>query len=97
MTVVVSPALLSPSAGSKRVPATWVWKLSGAPALPGTATTIVTWALAPTARLPIEQLGTPFGSWLQPVVDTSVVPDGRVLASATPVAASGPWLVTVTV
>ena len=61
------------------------------------STTTVTILLAPSGRSATWKVTTPFDGAAPPVAETNVAPSGTVTTSVTPVAAAGPWLVTVVV
>ena len=63
----------------------------------GAFTTIVTVALAPLARLPIEQVTFPEALVQPDEAETKVTPAGRESVAVTPVAGLGPLFFTVTV
>ena len=94
-TVVSSVASLFPLSGSSSLAVTLASLLIVPVAV--VVITISMVALAPSAKLPRSQVTTPL-AWVQgAVADTKVTPAGRVSVRVTPVASTGPLLVTVTV
>src|SRR5260370_276690 len=94
--VVVAVAVLLAVFGSGSLPLT-VAVLVMVPAVAGAVALMVNVALAPTARLPTEQVTVPEAFVHPELADTKVTPAGRVSVTTTLVAALGPLFVATTV
>src|SRR6266403_2143557 len=89
VTEVVAEAVLLAVLGSGSLPFT-VAVLVMVPAVAGAVALMVMVELAPTARLPTEQVTVP-AEFVHPVLaETKVTPAGRVSVTTTPVAGLGP-------
>ena len=96
ITAVVAEALSLTFTGSTSSPVTLAVFVIDVPAAPVGVTVIVRVALLPTASVPTEQDTTPT-AYVQPGAETKLTPAGSGSLIVTPLAGSGPLLVTVTV
>src|SRR5437870_5601539 len=94
--VVVADAVLLAVFGSGSLPLT-VAVLVMVPAVAGAEALMVNVALAPTARLPTEQVTVSAEFVRSEVAEPKVTPAGRVSVTTTPVAGLGPLFLAVTV